>query len=166
MPPPPLPPGSPLDPGCFVIAAPQEVDVPARLSGAIAPHNPHWYIGQLPNESLLSETAKDSESLVEQIFSEVATPNPWPEEFPPLHLQPPTVLAMTPTFGTQVTRVEVVVHKVKVIAIIDSGSPVNFISSKLSQRIKMAPDVAYNVTYGTAGMNSVQALGAYSALPL
>ena len=115
---------------------------------------------------LLSKTAKDSESLVECIFSDVASPNPWPDEFPPLRLQPPPVLAMTPIFGTQVTRVEVVVHKIKVIAIIDSGSPVNVISSKLSRRIKMAPDVAYNVTYGTTGMNSVQALGAYLALPL
>ena len=30
----------------------------------------------------------------------------------------------------------------------------------------MAPDVDYNVTYGTAGITSTQAIGAYSALPL
>ena len=30
----------------------------------------------------------------------------------------------------------------------------------------MAPDVNYNVIYGTVGLNSTQAIGAYSALPL
>ena len=59
-----------------------------------------------------------------------------------------------PYFGTQVTQIELVVHKVKVVAILYNGSPVNVISSKISRSIKMAPDVNYNVTYGTAGITS------------
>lgn len=135
------------------------------------PSDTQWYLGQVPGEPIVSESSSDSHSLVSQTFSDVGNPSSWPAEFPPLTFSSlgkslPQVLAVTPIFGTRNTRVEVVVHKVKVIAILDTGSPVNVISSKLSRKIKMAPDVNHTTTYGTAGVASARALGAYSALPL
>ena len=70
------------------------------------------------------------------------------------------------SFGKMVTKVEVFINKVKVQAIVDTGAPVNVISSQLAKRIKMAPDLPYNKTYGTAGLNLTTAVGAYSSLPM
>ena len=162
-------PSPPSGPGCFVIAAPKELSIPGRLKGASLPYSDQWYLGQLPGEPHLSESSSDSHAYVDHLFSKVSHPSPWPDQFPPLApLAEPAapVLAIGPTFGTSVTRVEVTVHKVKVVAILDTGSPVNVISSRLARKIKMAPDVDHSVVYGTAGMASTRLVGAYLALPL
>ena len=52
------------------------------------------------------------------------------------------------------------------VAIIETESPSEWISSKVSRKIKMVPDVNYNVTYGTDGLISTQAIDAYSVLLL
>ena len=56
-------------------------------------------------------------------------------------------------------------HK-KVIAILDTGTPDNIVSTKLMNTIKLAPDVNYSQSFGMAGLNVTQAVGAYSALTL
>ena len=140
-----------------MLAAPEELDIPSRLKGAAWPYNDQWYAAQLPGEPLLLASANDSQIYVDSLFSGVKKPSPWPEEFPPfapLQGEIPPVLALAPQFGTTVTRVEVTVHKVKVIAILDTGSPVNVILSRLARKIKMAPDLNHSVVYGTAGLAS------------
>lgn len=45
---------------------------------------------------------------------------------------------------------DVIVHKANVVVILDTGSQVNFISSCLSRKINMAPNLDHSVAYGTA----------------
>lgn len=71
-----------------------------------------------------------------------------------------------PELGKNITKVEVFVNKVKVIAIVDTRSPVNVVSTKLVQKIKLAPDLTHSDSYGTAGLAPTTAMGAYSAIPL
>lgn len=65
-----------------------------------------------------------------------------------------------------VTWVKVNVHKLKVVAIIDIESPVNVISSRLSQKIKKSTDLNHLVAYGTAGIAITCSIGAYYTLSL
>lgn len=60
----------------------------------------------------------------------------------------------------------VTVNHTRVTAILDTGAPENIVSSKLMKAMKLCPDVNYDKTFGTAGPNATQALGAYSALSL
>ncbi|KAJ9053322.1 hypothetical protein DSO57_1025320 [Entomophthora muscae] len=53
------------------------------------------------------------------------------------------VLAVLRPFGKDTTRVEVSIQKVKIKAILDTGSPVNVVSSKLMKKLKLAPDLNY-----------------------
>ena len=76
------------------------------------------------------------------------------------------VLAVLHPFGKTTTQVEVSIQKVNVKAILDTGSPVNAVLSKLMNKLKLAPDLNYNQIYGTAGLISTKAIGAYSALPM
>lgn len=64
------------------------------------------------------------------------------------------------------TYIDIVVNKVHVRAILDSGAPSNIISSKFVKRLKLAPDLDYQQEFGTAGPNTTRAKGAYSSLPL
>ena len=75
-------------------------------------------------------------------------------------------MAALPPFGKTTTRDEVSIQKVKVKGILDTGSPVNVVLSKLMKKLKLAPDLNYNQIYGTAGLTSTKAIGAYSALPM
>ena len=61
---------------------------------------------------------------------------------------------------------EVAVQKVKIRAILDTGSPVNVVYSKLMKKLKLAPELTYNQSYETAGLSTTWAIGAYLALPL
>ena len=64
------------------------------------------------------------------------------------------------------TYIDMMVHKVKVRAIIDSGAPGNIVSSRLVKKLKLAPDLDYQEVFGTAGPLTTKAMGAYSSLPL
>ncbi|KAJ9077735.1 Ankyrin repeat and SOCS box protein 3 [Entomophthora muscae] len=64
------------------------------------------------------------------------------------------------------TYIDMVVHKVKVRAIIDSGAPGNIVSSKLMKKLKLAPDLDYQEVFGTADLLTTKAMGACSSLPL
>jgi len=75
-------------------------------------------------------------------------------------------LAVLPPFGKDTTRVEMSIQNVNVKAILDTGSPVNVVSSKLIKKLKLAPDLSYTQSYGTAGMAQTQAIDAYPALPM
>ena len=48
----------------------------------------------------------------------------------------------------------------------DTGAPDVIISTKLACAMKIAPDINYNKTFGTAGPSLTQAVGAYSALTI
>ncbi|KAJ9086953.1 DNA damage-inducible protein 1 [Entomophthora muscae] len=70
------------------------------------------------------------------------------------------------TDRTDSTYIDIMVHKVKVQAIIDSGAPGNIISSQLVKKLKLAPDLDYQEVFGTAGPLTTKAMGAYLSLPL
>ena len=61
---------------------------------------------------------------------------------------------------------EVAIQKVRNKATLETGSPVNVVSSKLMKKLKLAPDLAYTQSYGMAGLSTTRAIGAYFALPL
>ena len=64
------------------------------------------------------------------------------------------------------TYVDILVNNYPVRAIVDSGAPINIISTKLVSKIGLKPDLEYACEYGTAGTHSVMSKGAYSSLPL
>ena len=68
--------------------------------------------------------------------------------------------------GTKCTYIHITVNHKKVIAILDTGAPENIVSTKSMLPIKLAPDVDYKKSFGTAGSNVTWADGAYSALTL
>ncbi|KAJ9064391.1 DNA damage-inducible protein 1 [Entomophthora muscae] len=67
---------------------------------------------------------------------------------------------------SECTYADIFVNKLKVQAIIDIGAPINIVSSKLVQKMGLAPDIDHKKSYGTAGLNCTTAQGVYSALPL
>ena len=68
--------------------------------------------------------------------------------------------------GTECTYIHITVNHKKVIAILDTGAPENIVFTKLMKSIRLAPDVDYKKSFGTAGPNVTWAVGAYSALTL
>ena len=58
------------------------------------------------------------------------------------------------------------VNKVKIRAIVDTGAPINIISTRFAKRLGIALDLDHCKEFGTAGTQSTTAQGAYSALPL
>ncbi|KAJ9081517.1 DNA damage-inducible protein 1 [Entomophthora muscae] len=64
------------------------------------------------------------------------------------------------------TYADIFVNKLKVQAIIDTGAPINIVSSKLVRHMGLAPDIDHKKQYGTAGLGCTTAQGAYSTLPL
>lgn len=76
------------------------------------------------------------------------------------------MLVVAPQFGNLFNRVYVTVHKAKVIAILNTGSPVNVISSCISHKIKMTPNLNHSVVQGTTGLSIANSIGAHLGLPL
>lgn len=116
--------------------------------------------------SLLSEKRHPKFTPLWNLFLRVELHSPlsnWFSPVAPLAEPLSPVLAIGSNFSTTVTRVKVTVHKVKVIAILDTGSHVNVISSRFFRKIKMAPDSDHSVFYGTAGLAGTQSVGVYSA---
>ncbi|KAJ9051597.1 DNA damage-inducible protein 1 [Entomophthora muscae] len=70
------------------------------------------------------------------------------------------------SFYSECTYADIFVNKLKVQAIINTGAPINIVSSKLVWQMGLAPDIDHNKQYGTAGLDCITAQGAYSALPL
>ncbi|KAJ9071981.1 hypothetical protein DSO57_1031859 [Entomophthora muscae] len=64
------------------------------------------------------------------------------------------------------TYIDMVVHKVKVRAIIDSGAPGNIVSFRLVKKLKVVPDLDYQEVFGTVSPLTTKAMDAYSSLPL
>ncbi|KAJ9048495.1 DNA damage-inducible protein 1 [Entomophthora muscae] len=64
------------------------------------------------------------------------------------------------------TYFDILVNKVKVQAIIDSGALVNIVPTTLVKRLKIAPNVDYCKQYGNAGPVPTVSQGIYSVLPL
>ncbi|KAJ9071630.1 DNA damage-inducible protein 1 [Entomophthora muscae] len=67
---------------------------------------------------------------------------------------------------SECTYADIFVNKLKVQAIIDTGAPINIVSSKLVRQMGLAPDIDHKKSYGTAGLDCTISQGAYSALPL
>ncbi|KAJ9078081.1 DNA damage-inducible protein 1 [Entomophthora muscae] len=67
---------------------------------------------------------------------------------------------------SECTYADIFVNKLKVKAIIDTGTPINIVSSKLVWQMGLAPDFNHKKSYGTAGLDCTTAQGAYSTLPL
>ncbi|KAJ9067051.1 DNA damage-inducible protein 1 [Entomophthora muscae] len=67
---------------------------------------------------------------------------------------------------SEYTYADIFVNKLKVQAIIDTGFPINIVSSKLVRQMGLAPDIDHKKQYGTAGLECTTAQGVYSALPL
>ncbi|KAJ9064926.1 hypothetical protein DSO57_1025264 [Entomophthora muscae] len=70
------------------------------------------------------------------------------------------------TDRTDCTYIDMMVHKVKVQATIDSGAPGNIISLQLVKKLKLAPDLDYQEVFGMTGPLTTKAMDAYLALPL
>ncbi|KAJ9089117.1 DNA damage-inducible protein 1 [Entomophthora muscae] len=67
---------------------------------------------------------------------------------------------------SECTYADIFVNKIKVQAIIDTGAPINIVSTQLVKRLGLAPDIDHQKQYGTAGLKVTTAQGAYSVLPL
>ncbi|KAJ9089540.1 hypothetical protein DSO57_1011828 [Entomophthora muscae] len=67
---------------------------------------------------------------------------------------------------SECTYADIFVNKLKVQAIINTGAPINIVSSKLVRQMGLAPDIDHKKQYGTAGLDCTTAQGAYSVLPL
>ncbi|KAJ9073394.1 DNA damage-inducible protein 1 [Entomophthora muscae] len=67
---------------------------------------------------------------------------------------------------SECTYADIFVNKLKVRAIIDTGAPINIVSSNLVRKIGLAPDIDHKKQYGIAGLDFTTTQGAYSTLPL
>ncbi|KAJ9087280.1 DNA damage-inducible protein 1 [Entomophthora muscae] len=67
---------------------------------------------------------------------------------------------------SECTYADIFLNKIKVQAIIDTGGPINIISTCLVKSLGLAPDIDHWKQYGTAGLTVTTAQGAYSTLPL
>ncbi|KAJ9079659.1 DNA damage-inducible protein 1 [Entomophthora muscae] len=67
---------------------------------------------------------------------------------------------------SECTYADIFVNKLKVWTIIDTGAPINIVSSKLVQQMGLAHDINHRKQYGTARLDCTTEQGAYSALPL
>ena len=56
------------------------------------------------------------------------------------------------------------VNKIKVRTIVDTGAFINVVSTKSAKRLGIAPDIAYQKEFGTAGLQPTTSQGAYSTL--
>ncbi|KAJ9080622.1 hypothetical protein DSO57_1023001 [Entomophthora muscae] len=64
------------------------------------------------------------------------------------------------------TCVEISIQKVNIKAVLDTGSPVNAVSSKLVKKLKLAPNLNYHQLYGTAGLSMTCNIGTYYVLSI
>ncbi|KAJ9082554.1 hypothetical protein DSO57_1003326 [Entomophthora muscae] len=70
------------------------------------------------------------------------------------------------SYYSECTYTDIFVNKIKVQAIIDTGAPINIVSTCLVKRLGLAPDIDHRKQYGTAGLTTTTAQGAYRALTL
>lgn len=101
------------------------------------------YLSQAKEPPVVVETSANAAALLEAMFNTVPLALPLKtvyQEFPALQKviakrdvnfeTREEVLTITPPFGKALTCVEVIVQKKRVKAVIDNGSPVNFVLSK------------------------------------
>ncbi|KAJ9070266.1 DNA damage-inducible protein 1 [Entomophthora muscae] len=67
---------------------------------------------------------------------------------------------------SECTYADIFANKLKVQAIIDTGAPINIVSSKLVRQMGLTPDIDHKKHYVTARLDCTSAQGAYSALSL
>ena len=72
----------------------------------------------------------------------------------------------TDSSNIECTFVDILDNNQSVRAIVDSGAPMNIISTKLVKRLGVPPDIEHKKEYGTAGPHNTTLQGAYLALPL
>ena len=182
--------------GYSILAVPPAATIPYRLRSGARLRSParekppretpgaraavsRPYLTQARRPPVIVDSSQDAATLADGLFKNVQVSLPLQtvyKEFPALRkvvekwdselAESTQILAVTPPFGKAMTRVEVTIQKVKIKAVLDTGSPVNVVSSKLMRRLRLAPDLNYDQVYGTAGLASTRAMGAYSALPM
>ena len=76
------------------------------------------------------------------------------------------ITIIPPLFSSHVTKVEVSINKVKIIAVLKTEAPDNVILTNLVKQINLAPDLHYTKNYGTASPVSINAVDAYFSLPM
>ncbi|KAJ9064807.1 hypothetical protein DSO57_1026471 [Entomophthora muscae] len=64
------------------------------------------------------------------------------------------------------TWIEVAVFDTPIRAVLDTGAPINIISSHLVRRLGFLPDILYAESFIIAGVESIKSNGAYSSVPL
>ncbi|KAJ9055939.1 hypothetical protein DSO57_1038159 [Entomophthora muscae] len=64
------------------------------------------------------------------------------------------------------TWIEVNVFDTPIKAVLDTGAPINIISSRLVKRLGFLPDILYAESFFTAGVESIKSNGSYSSVPL
>ncbi|KAJ9077077.1 DNA damage-inducible protein 1 [Entomophthora muscae] len=64
------------------------------------------------------------------------------------------------------TWIEVTVFDTPIRAVLDTGAPINIISSHLVRRLGFLPDILFAESFFTAGVESIKSNGAYSSVPL
>ncbi|KAJ9085044.1 DNA damage-inducible protein 1 [Entomophthora muscae] len=74
------------------------------------------------------------------------------------------VLNLHSELYSECTYTDISVNKVKVHAIIDSGTPINIVSTHLVRKLGIAPDLPNTRVYGTARKHTTTSEIAYSAL--
>ncbi|KAJ9083546.1 hypothetical protein DSO57_1033734 [Entomophthora muscae] len=76
------------------------------------------------------------------------------------------ILAVLTPSGCTTTHAEISIQMMKIKTVLETGSPVNVVSSKLVKKLKLAPNLNYHQLYGTAGLSVTCAIEAHSALPM
>ncbi|KAJ9060909.1 hypothetical protein DSO57_1025936 [Entomophthora muscae] len=74
------------------------------------------------------------------------------------------VLSLHYELYSECTYTDISFNKVKVRAIIDSGAPIDIVSTRLVRKLGIAPEFAHTRVYVTASKHTTMSEGAYSAV--
>ena len=113
-----------------------------------------FYLAQAHQPPVLVDSSEEAAKLAKALFQNVTVSLPlqtvykeisvlqcmlakWEKELEAAQ----DVLAVLSPFERDTTCVEVSIQKVKIKAILDTGSPVNVVSSKLMKKLKLAPNL-------------------------
>ncbi|KAJ9082458.1 hypothetical protein DSO57_1004379 [Entomophthora muscae] len=128
---------------------------------------------------VLVEFSKEAAEVADTVFKNISVLLPLQtvyKEFPGLRCiiekwdkelaKAQDILVVLPPFSYPTTCVEISIQKLKIKAILDTGSPANVVSPKLVKKLKLLYDLKYHQLYGTSGLSMTHAIGTYSALPM
>ncbi|KAJ9086200.1 hypothetical protein DSO57_1006711 [Entomophthora muscae] len=176
--------------GYSVLAVPKTITVPYKLRSekTTTTTKPlpeakeiilRSYLTQAKRSPMLVEPSEEAAEVADADFKNVSVLLPLQtvyKEFPGLRCmiekwdkelaEAQDILAVLPPFGCTTTQVEISIQKVKIKAVLDTGSPVNVVSSKLVKKLKLAPDLNYHQLYSTAGLSMIGNCGKFDSLKI